>query len=140
MRFGTDPSQVIVVQWQFCQPGALPLGFPTPFVSRDVRPGEIDPPVGEVQFSPRLNTPDVGLSTAPGTATPCGDPAVWENGYPGTVPPDYPLNVFGQALCCGSTMGAARIGVLGYIPPGAPGGFWGERFFGGGFWGRGFFP
>lgn len=117
MRFGTDDSQVALVQWQFCQPGALPLGFPTPFVSRDHDSWEIWPEVGEVQFARRLNTPTVGLSKANGLAQPCGDPAVWANGYPGHVPPNYPRSVFGLTLCCGSTMGAADLGILASIPP-----------------------
>ena len=115
MRFGTDPSQVAVIQWLFAREGAQPLGFSTPFVVRNMH--EVWPPVGMVQFSPQLNTPlHLGESLLPGTAEPCGDPAVWANGYQGTVPPNYPRNVFGEALCCGGTMGPARIGVLGYIP------------------------
>lgn len=116
MRFGTDPNQVAVVQWQFCQPGAKPLGFPTPFISRRRDSDYIYPDIGEVMFSPTLNTPTIPTSLAPGTAEPCGDPAVWANGYQGHVPPNYPRNVFGLAMCCGAFMGAVRLKVRAYLP------------------------
>lgn len=114
MRFGTDENQVAEIQWQFAQPGALPLPFPTPFVSRDWIHWEMWPAVGEVQYAPRLNTPDVGLSPMRGTGRPCGDPAVWAAGYPGTVPAAYPRGVFGQLLCCLPPMGQADFGLLPY--------------------------
>lgn len=117
MRFGTDESQVAVVQWQFCQPGALPLGFPTPFVSRDHDAHELWPDIGEVQFAQRVNTPTVGLSPASGQGQPCGDPAVWAAGYQGRIPPNYPRNLYGLTICCGSPMGTPEIGVLAYVPP-----------------------
>jgi hypothetical protein len=117
MRFGTDPNQVAEIQWYFCQPGALPLGFSTPFVSRDFDAHEIWPEIGEVQFARRRNTPRVGLSPAPGIHAPCGDPAVWARGYQGHVPPNYPRNAFGVMLCCAAPLGTAPVGVLGYIPP-----------------------
>jgi hypothetical protein len=118
MRFGTDAGQVAQVQWYFCQPGALPLGIPTCFCSRNVRPGDIDPDVGEVQFAPRLNTPGVGLAPSDGQGPPFGDPDVWRRGYQGTVPPLFPRNPYGVILNCGSPAGQAAFGVLPYIPPG----------------------
>ena len=117
MRFGTDPDQVAIVQWYFCKPGALPLGFPTPFVSRRHDFHEIWPEIGEVQFARRVRTPHVGLSPAPGTHAPCGDPHVWASGYPGRVPPDYPRNAFGLSLCCAGPMGEVCLDPEGRIIP-----------------------
>lgn len=122
MRFGTDPNQVAVVQWSVCQPGALPLGFATPFVSRDHDRHEIWPEIGEVQYARRRNTASVGPSPSPGTHAPCGDPAVWAGGYPGHVPAAYARNAFGVMLCCAAQMGVAPLGVLGYVPAIGPGG------------------
>jgi hypothetical protein len=117
MRFGTDANQVALVQWQFCQPGALPLGLPTTFHSRRRDIDYIWPELGEVQFAHALNTPLPGISPVPGTHAPCGDPEVWLNGWPGRVPPDFPRNVFGLSLCCDGPMGAARWGLAGEIEP-----------------------
>ncbi len=115
--FGSDLTQYVEIQWEFCQEGALPLGFPCPFVSRRFDLHEIWPEIGEIQFAQRPVTRPYPTSRLPGTGGICGDPEVWRRGYQGTIPPNYPLNVYGESLCCGGPMGAAQLGALGYIPP-----------------------
>jgi len=100
MRFGTDLAQSALIKWQFCQEGALPLGIPTPFVSRDHDAWETWPPLGEVQEAPRNNYLVGNVSLLPGTHGPCGDPDVWLNGWPGTVPPNFPRTDLGHLWCC----------------------------------------
>jgi hypothetical protein len=121
MRFGRDPDQVVQVTWSFCQPGALPLGLPTCFVSRDHEAHEIWPEIGEVQFAPRKNLDPNLTSLEPGTNPPCGDPEVWLNGYPGHVPPNYPLDAYGSSMCCADPI-EVNVGLLGYWPSPEPDG------------------
>jgi hypothetical protein len=104
MQIGTDPTQQAPVTWQWCQPGALDLPYATPFRSRDWNRWETWPELGEVQYATRDYLIPQESSQQPGTAGPCGSADVWENGYQGTIPPDFPLNGFGDAACCGGLL------------------------------------
>lgn len=104
------------VRWYWCQPGAELLGFPTPFASRN----HFEQPwygVGEAR--PRTNE-DWNDGSFPivvsGTAGPCGDPAVWEQGYDGDVPPIYHRNQWGLLFCCGGVTGGPSLSILAYVP------------------------
>jgi len=117
--FGTDQTQYVEIQWEYCQPGALALGFSTPFVSRRHDFHEIWPPIGEIQYAQRpITRPrEAQVSILDGTHAPCGDPLVWAQGYQGTIPEDYPLNAFCAPLCCQGPMGTASLGATAYFLP-----------------------
>lgn len=95
--------------------------------------------MGEVPGT-EVNTPHVGPSHAPGTSPPCGDPAVWANGYPGTIPPNYPRNGFGLSACCGGLLDLPGHPALGLLGQASEGNFWGDRFWSGRYWSKVFWP
>jgi hypothetical protein len=122
MVFGTDPEQRARIHWQFCQPGALPLGFPSPFGSHYFQEyRELLGPLGEVQgtykndYGPTV-APPIGVAVAPGTSPACGDPGVWKNGYPGKVPHCFSRNGFGLLNCCGGLLDDPGSPTLGLVP------------------------
>lgn len=124
MRFGTDPAQTAKIQWVWCQDDALDLGRSSPFVSRDWDQWEVWPDLGEVQGATRSYTSVETVSSQDGEGQPCGSGDVWFNGFPGTVPPDFPRNGFGVAACCGgiiAPLGQPTFGLAArpvpYVPP-----------------------
>jgi hypothetical protein len=119
-RFGTDLTQQSKIKWQYAQPGALSLGIPSPFVSRRWDSWETWPELGELQDAQRKYLRTGQTSLAPGTAAPCGDPAVWANGYPGTVPPDYPRTGLSFSACCGWLLDFLGRPTLGLVPQPLP--------------------
>jgi hypothetical protein len=108
MRFGTDPLQSTKITWYFCEDGAENLGIPTPFNSRNYAEKGTWPELGEVEGARRDWADGSFPIPVPGTSGPCGDPAVWEFGYQGTIPPLFPTNDFGLLPCCNTV--AARFG------------------------------
>ena len=120
MQIGSDPTQQVAITWQWCQPGALDLPVTTPFRSRNFDWFEQWPFLGEVQYAPRNYLIPQRVSQQPGTSGPCGSQEVWLDGYPGTVPPDFPLNGFGDAACCGGLLdypGNPTMGWMASPPP-----------------------
>jgi hypothetical protein len=114
MCFGTDYTQQVPIQWYWTQPGALALGFATPFISRLYSYWENWPGLGEVQGAQRPVWSGLLPQAPAGTGQPCGDPAVWAGGWQGTIPPNYPRTDFGFLPCCGGYGGPAPLGLLGY--------------------------
>lgn len=138
MDFGDGVPQW--VQWRECQPGALPLGFPTPFCSHRVHEyRELLGPLGEIADT-AVNTPLVGPSPAPGTGHVCGDPAVWARGYGGPIPPEFPRNGFGLLACCGGLLDEPGHPALGLRGQPGQGSYWSRVFWPRGFWARRFWP
>lgn len=117
MQIGSDPTQQTEVTWQWCQPGALDLSYSTPFRSRDWDRWTVWPELGEVQFANRNYLIEQATSVSPGTASPCGDPAVWQGGYEGTIPDTFPLNGFGLAACCGGLLDYPGRPTMGWAVP-----------------------
>lgn len=116
MRFGSDPSQRSKIRWVWAQEGAEDLGLWTPFVSRAYDLFSADwGPLGEIRGTYVGNNSE-RTSTQPGTRGPCGDTDVWGSGYRGTIPPDFPRNRFGVALCCGGLGAKYGFPILGLIP------------------------
>lgn len=101
MAFGTDPTMTHGVIWFRAADGALPLGFPTPFVSR-VWQGKVPfPPVGETWPQNRVHDTGEPPAFISGTNGPCGDPMVWAGQSTDPDPPGLPVDEFGFSLCCG---------------------------------------
>jgi hypothetical protein len=115
MRFGSDPNQIALIQWYWADEDAPWLLIPTAFVSRNYceRPW---PDVGEVDDGYRPWRDGSFPVDVTGANPPCGDPAVWRNGYQGTIPPIYHRNAYGLSLCCAGPMGQASLGILPYAP------------------------
>lgn len=116
MRFGSDPSQSALIRWVWAREGAQDLGIPSVFTSRNWDQWTNWPPLGEINDEERRYNSDEVFSSQPGTRGPCGSPTVWVNGWEGTIPPQFPRNMFGVALCCGGLLAPWGAPTLGLIP------------------------
>lgn len=119
-RFGSDQSQASRIVWYWSQPGARDLGIPTPFCSRNYTAHGVYPELGEVEFAPRpWRDGSFGIAVS-GLNGPCGSRGVWQFGYQGTIPPDFPRNNLGLLPCCdvlGASLGRPTIGWM--VDPGS---------------------
>mgnify|MGYP001575492849 CR=1 FL=1 len=101
MQIAENPDQAFKVRWYYAAPGALDLGIPTPFMSRNWEQWTLWPEIGEVEFATRELYDGSFPIVVPGTGTPCGSLEAWAGELQGVIPPDYPRNMFGLAACCG---------------------------------------
>ena len=116
VHFGTDPTQRSRIRWVWCRDGAEDLGVVSTFTSRSWCQHTTWPSVGEIYYTTDYHVSQTRMSSRPGTARPCGDPAVWLVGYQGTIPPRFPRNMFGVALCCGGLVGPWGRPAIGLLP------------------------
>ena len=139
MNFGTDPANAQNVQWYWCEPTAKDLGIPSPFVSRNWIHPDPYPLLGEVAGEPRTYRKGDFPIIVPGTAGPCGQRRVFEQGSPVASPPGLPRNAFGLALCCGSQIDLAGQPLFVFYPDASIFAPLGPQYFGDDFFGPNYF-
>ena len=100
-RFGRGSGHVSKITWYWCGSDAEKLPFPTPFASRNYVEKGVWPELGEVEGASRPWRNGSFPVFVEGNNPPCGSAMVWQYGYPGTVPPLFPRNVWGLLPCCG---------------------------------------
>jgi hypothetical protein len=142
MVFGTDTAVTAKVQWYWCDEGALALGIPTPFCSRNWTNPLPYPDLGEVEDAPRPWRNGSFPIAVPGQTGPCGNPTVWLNGWPGPTPTGLQRSNIGLAWCCRQpgTRPGEPLFLFFPIALTSIASYWAKSFFGGPFWGRTFFP
>jgi hypothetical protein len=130
MRLYYDSPIEVTGQWYFCPPGAVPLPFPTAFVSSnwdDFRPAGT--PVGEAR-KVYVSQPGrrVNAFWTPGKSPilygePCGSPQSFADGD-SVNGPFLPVGADGVPLCCSAPQppGGVRVGGSGrFFKPGSGG-------------------